>query len=103
MMSLRLGALAFLFMAPTVATAACQTDVAGAKCVQVAMQDSTTALTVGDVIPAGSSMLLNPEYYGLPPVSGYWRYYRIDGQIYEVHPETMEVLTVVSAGNGLTR
>lgn len=103
MVLLKLGSVSLLLLAPTVSGAACQMDVAGAKCVQVAVHGETASLKIGEIIPDGSSMLFNPEYYGLPPVSGYWRYYRIEGQVYEVHPETMEVLTVVSTGNSLIR
>lgn len=103
MMSLRLGAMALLFMVPTLAGAACQMEATGAKCVDATVYGETSSLQVGEVIPDGSNMLFNPEYYGLPPVSGYWRYYRIEGQVYEVHPETMEVLNIVTAGNSVIR
>ncbi|MCU9850248.1 hypothetical protein OEZ60_19850 [Defluviimonas sp. WL0024] len=97
------SALVACVLIPAAASAGCVKEVHGARCVVTVTESQSTRLKSGDYIPDGSSMLFNPEYYGLPPVSGHWRYYRIDRQVYKVHPDTMQVLEIVSAGNSILR
>lgn len=100
----QVAAVAAVIMIPGVSQALCVMETDGARCVSAVPANLvTTGLSVGQQIPAGSNMLFNPEYYGLPPVTGYWRYYRIDSRVYEVHPETLEVLAIVDGGNGILR
>lgn len=61
------------------------------------------AFQVGDTLPFGHNILFNPEYYGLPPVSGYWRYYRVDGEVFRVHAATMEILERVTEQSAMLR
>jgi hypothetical protein len=58
------------------------------------------AFTVGDVFPVTDhSILMNPARYGLPPVNGAWRYYRVAPDVFRVDAETGRVLEVVKDGN----
>ena len=51
----------------------------------------------GDTLPPGEfSMLLNTEYFGLPAVTGDWRYYRVEGRVMRVRNRTFEVLEDVT-------
>ena len=89
---------------PAIVQAECLAASAGASCgmelasnapmgrtLQVA--PTTPRFEVGDVLPAGQYyMLMNSSYYGLPPVDGYWRYYRVEGRVLKVHPDTLEVV-----------
>lgn len=79
----------------------CKTAIVGTKCLMVLSSRAGAQLEPGQHIPSGSSMLLNPEYYGLPPVEGYWRYYRIQNQVYRVTPGTLKVIEIVRGGNAL--
>ncbi|WP_284165365.1 hypothetical protein [Frigidibacter sp. SD6-1] len=100
----QVAAVAAVAVFPGWAQALCVMETDGARCVSVVPANLvTSSLAVGDRIPEGTTMLFNPEYHGLPPVTGYWRYYRIDGRVYEVHPETMEVLAIVGDGNSSLR
>ena len=55
---------------------------------------------VGDTFPtAQHSLLMNPARYGLPPVTGNWRYYRVKGEVFRVDADTALVLEVVKDGN----
>jgi hypothetical protein len=79
----------------------CKASTSGNKCLVVVSNANTTQLEPGQPIPTGSSMLLNPQYYGLPPVRGYWRYYHIGDQVYRVTPDTLKVIEIVHEGNAL--
>jgi hypothetical protein len=58
------------------------------------------AFAVGDVFPvAQHSLLMNPAHFGLPPVDGNWRYYRVKGEVFRVDADTALVLEVVKDGN----
>jgi hypothetical protein len=58
------------------------------------------AFAVGDAFPvAEHSILMNPARYGLPPVDGGWRYYRVAPDVFRVDSETGLVLEVVKEGN----
>lgn len=58
------------------------------------------AFSVGDTFPtAQHSLLMNPTRYGLPPVTGKWRYYRAKGDVFRVDAETARVLEIVKDGN----
>lgn len=59
---------------------------------------------VGDTLPVYEyNILINPEYYGLPPVDGHWRYYRVNGEIFRVHAATAEILEQVTGQSALLR
>ena len=58
------------------------------------------AFAVGETFPtAQHSLLMNPAHYGLPPVDGNWRYYRVKGEVFRVDADTALVLEVVKDGN----
>jgi hypothetical protein len=58
------------------------------------------AYAVGEVFPvADHSLLMNPSRYGLPPVDGAWRYYRVAPDVFRVDTATSRVLEVVKEGN----
>jgi len=86
--------LALLVAGP--AGAACRMAQAGSKCVTVPQSRIVTEyLEPGERIPEDTMMLLGTKRRGLPPVDGYWRYYEVDGVIYRVHPDTLEVIARV--------
>jgi len=105
-----------LTLGPGLAQAECFAAAAGGSCgtalggvavsgaemtVKTVRAERTTPLYgVGDTLPAGQYyMLINREYYGLPPIDGYWRYYRVEGRVLKVHPDT---LTVIGDATSLT-
>lgn len=52
---------------------------------------------VGDVVPRGRySIILNADYYGLPPVSDGWVYMRIGLEAYRVDWRTHQILERVT-------
>ena len=58
------------------------------------------AFAVGEAFPiADHSLLMNPARYGLPAVSGNWRYYRVNGDVFRVDVDTALVLEIVTDGN----
>jgi hypothetical protein len=58
------------------------------------------AFAVGEVFPVAShSLLMNPARYGLPPVDGTWRYYRVAPDVFRVDTATSRVIEVVQEGN----
>ncbi|MFC7705118.1 hypothetical protein ACFQXB_13015 [Plastorhodobacter daqingensis] len=69
-----------------------------------ALHEMEAGYQVGDTLPAYQyNILFNPQYYGLPPVDGYWRYYRVNGEIFRVHAATMEILEQVTAQSAMLR
>ena len=100
------------------AAAACSTARTGATCIRVidsvpsavpsrpshvveaAMSSASaasSAVGVGEVLPRGEySLILNADYYGLPPVSDGWVYMRIGQDAYRVDWQTHEVLERVT-------
>ncbi len=63
-----------------------------------------TGYQTGDILPVYDyNILINPEYYGLPPVDGYWRYYRVNGEIFRVHAATNEILEQVTTQSAMFR
>ncbi len=98
---------------PAAAVAECRTASTGARCVRVLdaparpAQVAEAALTsgsaatplvgVGDVLPRGTySIILNADYYGLPPVSDGWVYMRVGRDAYRVDWRTHQVLERVT-------
>lgn len=67
------------------------------KCISVpASQQVKPDFDVGDDFPVYEhSMLLDIDRYGLPPVSGSWRYYKSGYHIFKVDVETSRVLEIV--------
>jgi hypothetical protein len=66
----------------------------------IRMPPRPPAFAVGETFPvAQHSLLMNPAHYGLPPVTGDWRYYRVKGEVFRVDATTAEVLEVVKGGN----
>jgi hypothetical protein len=52
---------------------------------------------VGEVVPRGEySVILNGDYYGLPPVSDGWVYMRIGPDAFRVDWQTHQVLERVT-------
>ena len=116
--ALALAATISLF--PLMATADCATADAGARCiralpetldlevpsrpkvVEAAAMSSASAPTsmvdVGEVVPRGEySIILNADYYGLPPVSDGWVYMRIGQDAFRVDWQSHQVLERVTA------
>jgi hypothetical protein len=106
-----LAASSLLFALP--AWAECSTASTGSGCVRVidpapsrpeglggAMTSAsapTPLVDVGEVLPRGEySIVLNAEYYGLPPVSDGWVYMRVGQDAYRVDWQTHEVLERVT-------
>ena len=59
--------------------------------------DATPLVGVGELLPRGEySIILNAEYYGLPPVSDGWVYMRVGGDAYRVDWQTHQVLERVT-------
>lgn len=90
---------ALLFAAPVfvaLSSAGVSACAPGAKCL-TAPEGTTPSYAVGDMLPRGQyQVLLNSEYYGLPPVpAGSW-YYRVDNRVMRVRPDTLEVLEDVT-------
>ncbi|MCU0802864.1 MAG: hypothetical protein MUD11_14050 [Rhodobacteraceae bacterium] len=107
---LRSVLLVLLVNAPLPASAACASLVASMCPAGEQAQTMTArflrvpvkppAFAVGDLFPvADHSILMNPARYGLPPVDGAWRYYRVAPDVFRVDSETGIVLEVVSKGN----
>jgi hypothetical protein len=106
-------AASFVLM-PAFAHAECRTSAAGARCVRVidpslrpaevlraAALTSSSAATpsvhIGDVLPRGAySVILNADYYGLPPASDGWVYMRVGQDAYRVDWNTHQVLERVT-------
>jgi hypothetical protein len=66
----------------------------------IRMPPRPPAFAVGETFPtAQHSLLMNPERYGLPPVTGNWRYYRVKGEVFRVDADSALVLEVVKDGN----
>jgi hypothetical protein len=110
---------AMSLLAPVAASAACSTTDSGARCIRVAPTEpevtalrpqaldemgamssasaSTPLFDVGDVVPRGEySIILNADYYGLPPVSDGWVYMRVGQDAFRVDWQTHEVLERVT-------
>jgi hypothetical protein len=104
---------------PLAASAECLTAAAGERCitafaegraevaarpdhfVQAAGMSSASTpsplFEVGDVVPRGEySVILNSEYYGLPPVSDGWVYMRIGRDAFRIDWQSHEVLERVT-------
>ena len=96
-----------LAAAPGVSRAECSTAVTGARCVtpgigtregaeigrRIPARRIAPAFVPGDVLPQGRYfLLLNSEYYGLPPARDGWRYYEVEGRVLRVRPDTLEVI-----------
>ena len=95
------------FVMPTLAEAQCSTATAGARCIRVMAEPpvrpgaevmsnasaATPLFTTGDMLPRGEySMILNADYYGLPPAGDGWVYMRVGTDAYRVDWRTHQVL-----------
>jgi hypothetical protein len=107
---LRAAALALLLTAPLPAAAGCASLVASMCPAGEQAQTMTArfirmpvkppAFAVGDAFPvAEHNILMNPARYGLPPVDGAWRYYRVAPDVFRVDTATGRVIEVVKDGN----
>ena len=81
---------------PLAAYAACTPSNSAARCL-TAPEPAELPFPAGTVLPRGQyQVLLNTEYYGLPPSrDGVW-YFRVEGRILRVHNDTMEVVEDVT-------
>jgi len=119
-MTLRITAAALALAAtnmffPLAASAACSTAESGARCIRVlqeapsrpaaqvdaSMTSSASTPTPlvgeGEVLPRGEySIILNADYYGLPPVSDGWVYMRVGQDAFRVDWQTHQVLERVT-------
>ncbi len=96
--SLAAGFLLATAFAVSPAFAGCTIAIAGTRCVIIPAEDRV-AITPGMTLPDEGRIVLNPDYYGLPAVDGFWRYYSIGREIYRVRPDTLEILERVNGGN----
>ncbi len=116
---MRTAAVAALLLAPAAALAECLssdtfvTVTAAPPCVmelteaelspgpkRIRVEPSVPAFGIGDAFPIYEhSMLIDPPRYGLPPVTGNWRYYRANGHTYKVDAQSFAVLDVVAEGH----
>jgi len=110
--ALALAAMPALF--PSLTQAECRTAQAGARCLLAMAPPSRPAdlveagamsnasapsplMGVGDVVPRGEySIILNADYYGLPPVSDGWVYMRVGPDAYRVDWRSHQVLERVT-------
>ncbi len=54
-------------------------------------------VAVGEVLPRGEySIILNADYYGLPPVSDGWVYMRVERDVFRVDWQSQQVLERVT-------
>lgn len=92
---------------PGPASAGCSTAGTGARCVSVPVRavaagssgpsTATPLVAVGDVLERGKhSILLNADYYGLPPVADGWVYMRVGPDLFRVDWGSQEVLERVT-------
>ncbi len=84
-------------MVATTANASCRMATAGAKC--AAAPTLRPPLPAGTPLPEDAKLLLNPDYYGLPPVDGAWRYYVVNNELYRVDSRSLEVIERIRDGN----
>jgi hypothetical protein len=47
---------------------------------------------IGDRLPDDYQMLMNTNYYGLPPARDGWQYFRVEHRLFRVDRETREIL-----------
>jgi hypothetical protein len=98
-------------LVPGVAVAECAAEAAGAGCgsafaaadggarrVAAAEAEAAPAYRPGDILPRERyQVLIGSEYYGLPPVDGGWRYFRVEDRVLRVRPDTLEVIEDATA------
>lgn len=112
--SAALALAATISLVPLAASAACSTADSGARCIRAQPEGvdldvparpatmssasaPTTLVGVGEVVPRGEySIILNADYYGLPPVSDGWVYMRIGQDAYRVDWQSHQVLERVT-------
>lgn len=105
------AAAAALVLAPSAGLANCLAPETSGPCILVLdepapgakflrVEPASPAYALGDAFPVYEhSMLIDPPRYGLPPVSGNWRYYRAEGHTYKVDAQNFAVMEVVSEGH----
>ena len=104
-MTIRLAAV--LVVLPFMAEAGCLTAATGAGCVEARARPegatlasasvTTPAVAIGQTLDRGAySILMNAEYYGLPPVSDGWVYMRVERDVFRVDWRSHEVLERVT-------
>jgi hypothetical protein len=90
---------------PAAAQETCRTASTGAACILVPQAARTVALAEapetmireGDVLERGRySILMNADYYGLPPVADGWVYMRVGSDVYRVDWTSHAVLERVT-------
>lgn len=97
-----LSATAALCLLAPAAFADCATSATAAKCTAApaaaSSDDDISELLVGSPLPEGEyQLLLNTEYFGLPPAGKGWMYYRVGNRAYRASPDTLEVLEDVTS------
>ncbi len=111
------AALAALALAASASAAAadCRIQIAGSKCETVAEDarfeqvtlragnlprhapPGALAVPVGEPLPYDYMMLINSEYFGLPPVSDGWVYFRVNGRVVRADYDTRVVIEDVTS------
>lgn len=66
-------------------------NVSEVKCIQMPVS-TFVPLAKDAALPTDAHMVMNPPYYGLPAVDGFYRYYVIERHVYRVHPRTMKII-----------
>lgn len=90
-------AIALLFTLSSAAAANAACAIKGAKCLTPERKSEIVRFEVGETLPRGKyDVLLNTEYFGLPPTDGSFWYFKVERRVLKVRPDTMEVLADVT-------
>ncbi|MBS8228567.1 hypothetical protein [Vannielia litorea] len=86
------------------ANATCRIQASGAKCETTALFQQASPgsspllpVAIGEPLPWDYMVLLNSEYFGLPPVEDGWVYFRVKGRVVRADYATREVLEDVTS------
>lgn len=92
---------ALLAPLPGLAEAGCRMAAEGARCVTVAPSPGsrTGPLARGEDVPDDARLVMNPRYWGLPPVESGQRFYVVGREVYRVDAGTMQVIERVFGAN----
>ncbi|MGR3795191.1 hypothetical protein [Vannielia sp. SX4] len=95
-------AAAALLTSAEAAKSACRIQVEGSKCettarfVHAAPGGSRLPVAIGEPLPWDYMMLMNSEYFGLPPAQDGWVYFRVEGRVVRADYDTRTVLEDVT-------
>lgn len=84
-------------MTGTAAAQSCDMSNTGAKCIAAVSAGTAAPLVApGDTLPPRYYVLLNTEYFGLPPASDGWLYFEVERRIFRVESRTRRVIDDVT-------